>query len=414
MRSDSVASAGPTPVAAGHAHYGVSFGEFVALIAALMAVNALAIDVMLPALPQIGVSLAVADANGPQAVIISYLFGLGGAQLIFGPLSDRYGRRPILLAGLTLFVVAGLVAAFAQSFEQLLAARLAQGVGAAAPRVIAISLARDCYGGRAMGRVMSLAMMVFMSVPIVAPSLGQIILMFGSWRWVFGTLVIGGAALVAWTSLRLPETLPPQDRRSLSASAVGSACREVLTTRVTVGYMLAMSLTHGALFGFVTSAQQIFVDVFDTGRLFAVFFAMIAGTLGVAAFLNSRLVGRHGMRRLSHGATIAFIGINALHFLVALGGLESLAVFMVMQSLTLLVFGFIAPNFNALAMDPMGHIAGTASSLIGFFTTTAGAALGYFTGQAFDGSVLPFTLANLLWGAAALVVIFVTERGRLF
>jgi DHA1 family bicyclomycin/chloramphenicol resistance-like MFS transporter len=226
--------------------------------------------------------------------------------------------------------------------------------------------------------------------------------------------VLAGIALIAWTFLRLPETLPPTDRRPLRLATVAAGMRETVVTRLSGGYMLAMGVALGAMFGFVTSAQQIFVDVFETGRLFSVFFALIAGTLVVSAFLNSRLVERHGMRRLSHSALVAFIVISAVHCVFAVTGLESLGVFMLMQSLGLFLFGFIAPNFNALAMEPLGHIAGTGSSMIGFFTTTLGTVLGWLTGQAFDGSVLPFTLGNLGWGLAALLVVLYTERGRLF
>lgn len=393
---------------------GMPFGEFVAFVAAAMALNALAIDVMLPALPQLAAALRLPDENDRQAVIVVYLIGFAASQLIFGPLSDRFGRRPVLLAGLGLFAVAGLLSTLAQSFEQMLAARLLQGVGGAAPRVIGLALVRDSYSGRDMGRVMSLAMMVFMAVPVLAPSIGAVILLIAPWRAVFGTLVLGAIALALWAGLRLRETLPKERRRSLALRPIASAYMETVCTRITGGYGLAMGLIFGALMGFVTSAQQIFADVFGLGSEFTVLFAVITLGMTASAFANAKFVHRFGLRRLSHGALILFTLVCAGHWLLASSGHEWLWLFVLMQALTIFLFGFLGPNFNAIAMQPMGHIAGTAAAMLGFVSTGLGALLGGLVGIAFDGSTVPLTAGSAGLGALALLVLFITERGRLF
>jgi DHA1 family bicyclomycin/chloramphenicol resistance-like MFS transporter len=354
------------------------FPEFVTFIAACMALNALAIDVMLPALPLLTADFGLTDPNQAQAVIFTYLIGMGGSQLFYGPLSDRYGRRPVLIGGLMVFALAGLLSALTTSFSTLLAARLLQGIGAGAPRVVAVSLARDTYSGAQMGRVMSLAMMVFMAVPILAPSVGQLIMLVAPWRWAFGALVLAGTGVLAWTLLRLQESLPEARRQPISPRAVLAAFRTTVTTRVAAGYMLALGMVVGAHMGFITSAQQIFVDVFDAGRSFTLLCALVA--------------------------------LNLLHVALALGGLVNLPVFVLMQAGSMFVFGFLAANLNTMAMEPLGHIAGTASSAIGFFTTCCGALIGFGIGQLFDGSVLPLTASYVVLGLLALGVVLVTER----
>lgn len=395
-------------------HPGMSFAEFVAMIAALMALNALAIDVMLPALPNIGEALDVQLENDRQKILIAYLVGFGGAQLIYGPFSDRFGRRPILLGGLGLYTAASVLSLVAGSFEHLLLARLLQGIGCAAPRVVALSIVRDCYSGRQMGRVMSLAMMVFMAIPILAPSIGQLLLFVAPWRAIFGMLMLGGLACFAWCLVRLPETLPVDRRTPLEPAAIFGSYRQTVTTRITVGYMAATALVFGALFGFIASAQQVFVDVFGLGALFPLVFAGVALCMSAASFLNSRLVGSIGMRRLSHGALIAFTLLGFLQVLLAVNGQDNLPVFLAILCMTMFLFGFIGPNFNALAMEPVGRIAGTASSVLGFGTTLGGAIMGYFIGQQFDGTIVPLTLGYGIFGLAAVAVVLVTERGRLF
>jgi len=393
---------------------GPGFPEFVCLIAMFMALNALAIDSMLPALPDIGAALGVVSDNSRQWVITAYLLGFGAAQLVYGPLADRYGRKPVLIAGLSIYVVFAVACAFAPTFEILIAARVATGVGAAATRVLAVSIVRDRYSGRTMARVMSLSFLVFLGVPILAPTMGQLVLMVGTWNWIFGVLAICAAAVLTWAIIRLPETLHPQDRLPINAARILGAFREAVTNRVSIGYTLAMTAITGALFGFINSSQQIFFDVFKAPALFTTVFAAIAGGIAVASLVYSRLVEKLGSRLISHTALLGFIAMSAIHTLITLTGHESIWTFAVVQALTMFCFGFIAGNFGAMAMEPMGHIAGTASSAQGFISTIIGSLLGFLIGQSFNGSVTPMALGFLTMGLIALAFVLVAERGRLF
>jgi DHA1 family bicyclomycin/chloramphenicol resistance-like MFS transporter len=393
---------------------GPGFPEFVALIAMMMALNALAIDAMLPALPAIGDALGVASENGRQWVITAYLLGFGVAQIVYGPLADRFGRKPILMIGLALYIVFSLLAAFSPTFELLIAARVGTGIGAAALRVLAVSIVRDRYSGRTMARVMSLSFLVFLGVPMLAPALGQLVLTVAPWRGVFGVLAAAGTAFAIWAAIRLPETLHPEDRMPIQAGRIASAFRAALTNRRSIGYTLAITAISGALFGFINSSQQIFFDVFHAPGLFTVLFGAVAGGIAIASLLNARLVERLGSRLISHTALLGFILMSAIHAAVAVSGHETIWTFAVLQALTMFCFGFIAGNFGSMAMEPMGHIAGTASSAQGFISTTGGATLGFVIGQQFNGSTVPMTTGFVLLGLMALVSVLFAERGHLF
>ncbi|MDP3378325.1 MAG: multidrug effflux MFS transporter [Brevundimonas sp.] len=393
---------------------GPGFPEFVALIAMMMALNALAIDMMLPALPAIGEALSVASENSRQWVITAYLLGFGVAQLIYGPLADRYGRKPVLMVGLGLYVLFSVAAAFTTTFEALILARLGTGLGAAALRVLAVSIVRDRYSGRTMARVMSLSFLVFLGVPILAPTLGQLVLFVAPWRWIFGVLALAGSGFMVWALIRLPETLAPENRLPIRVGRIAEAFRAVVSDRLSVGYTLAMTAITGALFAFINSSQQIFFDVFQEPGLFTTVFGLMAAGIAVASLTNARLVERLGSRRLSHLALIGFIASAAVHAGVALSGNESLISFAVLQGLTMFCFGFIAGNFGALAMYNMGRIAGTASSVQGFVSTTFGSLAGFLIGQSFDGTAAPMTIGITTCGILALMAVMVAERGKLF
>ena len=393
---------------------GPGFAEFVCLIAMMMALNALAIDAMLPALPAIGEDLGVADENSRQWVITAYLLGFGGAQLIYGPLADRYGRRPLLLAGIGVYVAFSALAAFAPSFETLILSRIGMGLGAAALRAVPLSVVRDLYSGRTMARVMSLSFLVFLGVPILAPGVGAAVLLVGPWRWIFGVLGLAGAAVAAWIALRLPETLAEENRRPLRIAPLLAGFREVLTHRTAMGYTLAMTAVSGALFGFINSSQQIFFDAFGLPDLFPLIFAAIAGAIAVASLVNARFVEKLGTRLISHAALMGFIALPAAHTAIALADHETVWTFAVMQALTMFCFGLIAGNFGAMAMEPMGRIAGTAASVQGVISTLGGALLGFGIGQQFDGTVIPMTTGFVVMGVVALGFVLWAERGRLF
>ena len=393
---------------------GPGFPEFVALIAMMMALNALAIDMMLPALPAIGEALSVASENSRQWVITAYLLGFGVAQLIYGPLADRYGRKPVLMIGVCLYVLFRGAAAVPTTFEALTVARRGTGLGAAALRVLAVSIVRDRYSGRTMARVMSLSFLVFLGVPILAPTLGQLVLFVAPWRWIFGVLALAGSGFMIWALIRLPETLAPENRLPIRFGRIAEAFRAVVSDRLSVGYTLAMTAITGSLFAFINSSQQIFFDVFDQPALFTTVFGLMAAGIAVASLTNARLVERMGSRRLSHLALIGFVTSAAVHAGVALSGHESLISFALLQGLTMFCFGFIAGNFGALAMNNMGRIAGTASSVQGFVSTTFGSLTGFLIGQSFDGTAAPMTVGITTCGIMALVAVLVAERGRLF
>ncbi len=392
----------------------MSYREFVAFIAALMATNALAIDSMLPALAEIGHDLGLASDNQRQWIITAYLLGFGGAQIFYGPVADRFGRKPVLIFGLGMYFLFGALAGLANTFETMIIARVAQGVGAAATRVLAVSIVRDCYAGRQMARVMSMAMIIFMLVPILAPSFGQAIMLFAPWHWVFGLLAIFGAVVLVWMLLRMPETLRPEDRRSIDPAGVLAAMRQCFASREAVGYMLGNTLALGALFGYINSTQQIFSDVFHAEHLFTTMFALTAGFMAVASLLNARLVERFGMRLLSHTALLGYILVALAHFVVALAGFENLATFVALQACVMFCFGMMSGNFGAMSMQPLGHIAGTASSVQGFVTTVGGALTGFWIGQHFNGTTVPMTAGFAICGVLILIVVIITEKGRLF
>lgn len=388
--------------------------EFIALMAALMALNALAIDVMLPALPYMGEALGVTSENERQYVIASYMLGMGIAVLGFGPLTDRFGRRAPLLMGMGVYILAAIAAVFAPSFAILIVLRFIQGMGAASVRVIATAVVRDRYSGREMAEVMSLTFMVFMAIPIIAPGIGQVILLVGDWHNIFIFMGLLAAVFWLWTWFRLPETLPESQRRPLSLKAVIDGFRLVFTNRVAFSYGLAGMFLFGALFGFISSAQQIYVDIYGLGVYFPVAFAAMAGLMAVSSFTNSRIVRRLGMRRLSHGAVLSFTAFSGVWLAFALGGFLPLWLFFSLLALIMFSFGWAASNMNSLSMEPLGAVAGTASAVFGFIQTVGGALIGSYTGQLFDGTTVPAAMGYFSMGVLALVCILVAEKGRLF
>ena len=386
------------------------FGEFVALMAALMASNAMAIDSMLPALPAIAHALGVDEENKRQLVITFYLLGFGVAQIGYGPLSDRFGRKGLLVGGLVFYAVFATLAGLASSFAWLLAARAMQGVAAAASRVLVVSIVRDRFHGPAMARVMSLTMIVFMIVPILAPFFGQAVIAFASWRHIFIGLGAYGLLLAVWVLVRLPETLAPANRRALSFGAIGEAARLTLGNRQSIGNAVVQTLAIGALFSFVNSIQQVVEDVLHRPALLPVVFACVAGPMALSSYANSRLVMRLGSRRLLLRALACFTAAAGTHLVVA--GLfgESLWTFIPLQAATMGCFGLIGANAGALAMEPLGHVAGTASSLQGVLTTVVGALIGFAVGQSFNGTTIPLLIGFSACGALGLAVALWANR----
>ena len=388
--------------------------EFVAFIAAVMAVNALGVDLMLPALADIGRDLMVNEANHRQWVVTVYMVGFGAGQLVYGPLADRLGRRPVLIATLLGFIAASVFAASSVTFAALLGARLLQGLMSASTRVLAVAIVRDGASGRQMARTMSIAQMIFFIVPILAPTLGQGLLAFGPWRFIFYALGGFAAFVLAWSLVRLPETLPVARRRPLSLANLRQSYRLTLTNRYSIGYACAAALTFGGIIAFVSSAQQIFVDEFGAGRRFTLLFAICAFSMGVASFANSRLVERLGTRLISQAAVMALIALSVIHLIVIQAGQETLTSYMILQASSMTCIGLCGSNFGAMAMEPVGHIAGTASSVQGFITSIGAVLVGSAIGQSYAGTTLPLAIGYLLIGVAVLALIWVVEKGELF
>ena len=404
----------PAIVAAEPAGAPIGFVEFVALVAALMSLAALGIDSMLPALPAIGAALGVATENQRQFIVTAFVLGFGIAQLAHGPLADRFGRRTVLLWAIGGYVIANIACAVSASFELLLAARVFGGAMVAATRVATVAMVRDCYHGRPMARVMSIAFMVFMIVPVLAPAFGQTVLLFANWRGIFW--VVAGLSLLVWTwfFIRMPETLHADAQQPLSVKRVAGGWKQTLSDRWSLGYTLASTSLMGALYGYLNSVQQIMFDTFRHPQLLAVMFAVTAALMAAANLTNARLVMRLGTRLISHSAVTALVVLSAIHLAVALAGYETLVGFVILQALTMGCFGLATSNFSSMAMENMGGIAGTASSVQGFTSVTFGAMIGVVIGQAFDGTTAPLAAGFLLCGIVSLVVVAITERGRLF
>nr|WP_213774430.1 multidrug effflux MFS transporter [Bradyrhizobium sp. dw_78] len=392
----------------------MGFPEFVVVIASIMALNPLAMDMMLPALPNIASTFQIPVPNRLQEVLSTFMIGFGLGQFVMGTLSDRFGRRPVLLGGMLVYSIASVLAIAAPTFETLLLARALQGLGTSATRVIATAIVRDCYAGRRMASVMSLAMMVFIAVPVIAPSFGQAVMLLTQWHGIFVILTVYGALALIWSALRMPETLPVSERKPLVIGKILDAFRQTITNRQTLGYALAAGGVQGSLFGFVFSSQQIFTGIYQLGRYFPLAFAGIAVGIAVAGFLNARLVGRIGMRVMSHGALVGFVVVAGIMFFTAQMDMLPLPLFMALGALMMFAFGLTFANFTALAMEPQGHIAGTASSLYGTITTLLGIGIGTLIGQDFNGTLLPFATGFLLCALMALAVVAVAEKGRLF
>jgi DHA1 family bicyclomycin/chloramphenicol resistance-like MFS transporter len=388
--------------------------HFIALAAALMSINALAIDIMLPGLQEIGSSLGVENENHRQYVVSAYFAGMAVALLPFGPASDRFGRRAPMLFGLGIYVIAAFAAAFSTSFEMLLILRFLQGVGAASTRVIAVSMVRDRFEGRYMAETMSLIFMVFMVIPVIAPSLGQVMLLVGTWHFIFVCMGVIGALIIAWAYVYMPESLKPEDRRPFTLSSIGKAIVIVLTNRFSLYYTLASTFVFGALFAFINSAQQIYVGIYDLGVWFPLLFAIVASFMALSSYMNSRLVVRFGMRPLSHFALTGFLVVSSIWMVWSLFETVPLVPFVMLFSLAMFQFGWIGSNFNSIAMEPLGHIAGSASAVQGFIQTLGGGVIGALIGQAYNGTTTPLAIGFVCLAVISLVLVAVAERGRLY
>lgn len=381
----------------------VSRLEFVTLLALMTSIVAMATDIMLPALKDIGHELGAPSANAAQLVISALFVGLAVGQLLAGPLSDAYGRRPILFVGYGIFLLGTLLSLVTEDFTTMLVGRMLQGLGAAGPRVIAVAVIRDCYEGRAMAQIMSIIMAVFILVPAVAPAVGQAIILGAGWRAVFAFMAVVALVTLAWYGIRQQETLPRSARRSFAPRDIWHGTREALSHRVTLGATVATGFLFAPFIGYLSSAQQIFQDTYHTGLWFPLWFASAALSFGIASFINSRLVMRLGMRDLTRKALLV-LTVGSAVFVVAVLAMDGRPPFWsfgVWLVAALFCVGIAFGNLNALAMEPLGHMAGLGAALIGSISTVIALPLGWAVGQGFDGGITALLLGFAGFGGIA-------------
>ena len=385
----------------------LSFAEFVILISFMMSLTALSIDAMLPSLTQIGRDLNIQNANDRQLVISMIFLGLSFGQLFFGPLSDSIGRKPAIYGGLILFMAGSLLSMSAATFPIMLSGRLIQGIGISAPRAVTLALVRDQFEGRAMARVMSFVSTVFILSPMLAPTLGQAILLFSSWRGIFGVYVALAVIVLVWLSLRQPETLAPENRAPFTWQRILSATQEVIKNRLAFGYTVTAGLVSGAFVGYLNSAQQIFQEQYALGTLFPIYFAIIASSIGLASLTNTRLVMRYGMRLLVRTSMLVIVVLSVIAFGVALlvDGQPPLGLLMAYLMVSFFCVGILFGNLNSLAMEPLGHIAGIGAAIVGSLSTLLSTVLGTVVGQSYNGTIFPLVAGLAVLVGLSIVVV---------
>jgi MFS transporter, DHA1 family, multidrug resistance protein len=393
-----------------------SFVEFVAIIAALMGLTAFSIDNLLPAFASIAQGFQLSDPNQTQLIIIVFMASFSVMDLVYGPLSDRFGRKPILLAGLLIYALGTLLGALSTNLPMLLAARFLQGAGAASPRVLVMAIVRDRYTGREMARILSLAMMVFFIVPVLAPTVGTLLLMLGSWRFIFVNMLLFVTVLTIVVAFRLPETFTPvRGGPSIISQSLTSLSR-VCTNKEAMANVTALSLMMGCLMTYLVSSPEIFeTGIYNLGHGFPIVFAIIALCMAMAAFVNSTLVRRMGMHRLSYIGLIGFVlaAVVLLAEAWIFDGRPPLVLLVATLAVLHFLFSLTSPNLNAIAMEPLGDVAGMASSFFGFYSTLVSAFIGYVFGQAFNGTIMPLAFCYFTMGILSLVIVLNVRRGRI-
>jgi DHA1 family bicyclomycin/chloramphenicol resistance-like MFS transporter len=386
----------------------LSRGEFIALIAMLFATIAISIDAMLPAMPQIEAAMTPDAPNRAQLIIATFVLGMGIGTLVTGPLSDAFGRKPVIMAGAAIYCAAAVACYFAGTLDFLLLARFFQGIGAAAPRTVSLAMVRDLYSGRQMASIMSYAMMVFMLVPALAPMLGQVVIWAASWHDIFLIYVVFSLVTILWLGLRQPETIHPEDRKPLSFSGLVAAGKTMLHQPIAQVAILIQALLTGVIFSTISSIQGIFEKFFDQGAAFPYWFGGIALLSGLASLLNAKLVVKVGMLRMIQSALVAELVLTLAFLAVLLVNPESwtftFTCYLIWQVSVFAMIGLTMGNLNAIAMEPLGHIAGFASSIIASVATVLSVVIAVPVGQAFDGTPLPLVLGITVFVALALIL----------
>jgi DHA1 family bicyclomycin/chloramphenicol resistance-like MFS transporter len=381
--------------------------EFIAIMAMLFATIAFSIDSMLPALPEIASELSPDNINNAQLVLTSFVLGMGVGTLFTGPLSDSFGRKPVILGGAALYIFGAALAYFAQSLELMLAARILQGLGAAGPRVVSLAITRDLYSGRAMARIMSFVMMVFTMVPALAPSIGAVLIAWGGWRSVFIAFIVFSLFACLWLGVRMPETLPKDKRAPLRFSTLTHAFQDMISRPVVVWTTLAQAIGFALIFAMISSIQQIYDVVFDKADSFPLWFGGIAIFAGSASAINAALVMRLGMRAITTFTFATQIVIASVMLLVELAGVSGtplFVMFLIWQTSVFFTAGLTVGNLNAIAMEPLGHIAGAAASIIGAIATVIAVVLAAPVGLMFDGTLVPITASYAILAVAAVLI----------
>lgn len=392
----------------------MGYREFIAMMAMMMALQALAIDTMLPSLGQIAADLHVSDPNRRQLIVGSYLLSTGIGSLVPGALADRFGRRAVALVCLAIYVVLSVACALVTDFTALLVLRVLHGFACAGLTVVPSAIIRDRHDGDRMARMLSTVSMVFMIVPILAPLLGQTILLFAGWRFIFATLAVLSSIMGVWVWLRLEETLHSEFRQPIQPRTIAANMSRAATTRASIGYVLGSSLVLAGMFGYVNSVQQLVGEHFGAGDMMPICFGITGTALAFANFSNSRIVERFGARRVSHTALLAFIVTASLQVWLALQPDETLWQFLPVMALNVCLMGFIGANFSSIALQPFADMAGAASSVQAFLRMAIASFVGMLVGQAYDGTAVPLALSLLVGGSLSLVLVLWSEHGRLF
>jgi MFS transporter, DHA1 family, multidrug resistance protein len=388
--------------------------EFTAMLAFLMSLQALGIDTLLPALGDIAADLGAKDPNDRQLVVGSYLIGMGVGSLIFGFLADRFGRRRVLLGGIAVYCMFDFLCMIITSFPAMIAFRFANGMVASAGAVIANAIVRDKYEGDAMARIVSMIATVFMVVPVLAPTIGQTILLFADWRSIFGVMFAMGIIMFCWVYFRLAETMAPENRQSLDLKRVAHNFRVIVTNRDAIGYVFGATLVFGGLYGYINCSEQLVAVHFGLHEKFAYVFGGMAMCMAASNFVNSRIVEKHGARRVSHTALLIFVVTGGLQWAAATFHPDAFWLFAPIMTVNLALIGFLGANFSSIALQPFQHFAGSASSLQTAMRVGGGAVLGAFVGGAYDGTARPLGMALFGLSLAGLLLILYSERGRLF
>jgi len=388
--------------------------EFIALLSLITSLTAVSIDAMLPALPDIARSLAVSNANDTQLVVSLFILGMVFGELIFGPLSDAIGRKKAILAGLAIYCIGTVLAMTALSLGQILIGRIIMGIGVSGPKIASRALVRDQFEGEAMARIMSYIFMVFILVPMLAPSVGQIVLHAADWRAIFLLYLGFGAVIAVWLSVRQAETLPPERRIPLSYTALWTNTQRIVRHRKVMAYTAAAGLIFGGQLLYLSLAQAIFHDLYGIEDQFPLYFALLAFGIGLSAFCNSQLVQRFGMHRLSVAALIGLIASSGTLAAVAAthGGVPPFTIFMALCFAMFCCLGTLFGNLNAMAMQSLGRVAGLGASLIASMSSLVAVIMAVSIGRFYDQTALPLALGFLLAATVTLLLVLFASKAR--